>query len=86
MVPYGEPNACIYGLLCPVNAATLLTSTSVKKTTLRTPFLGGSAILEIVFLTLSLFFIHKEMGPSSNNFYIYSRYGRKKIIFINIDM
>ena len=32
----------------------ILKSTSVKKTTFRTPFLGGSAILEIFFLTLSL--------------------------------
>ena len=31
-----------------------LKSTSVKKTTIRTPFSGGSAILEIVFLTLYL--------------------------------
>ena len=32
-----------------------LKSTSIKKTTIRALFLGGSAILEIVFLTLSLF-------------------------------
>ena len=40
------------------------------KSRLRTPFLGGSAILEIFFLTLSLYlFIHNETRPSSKNFY-----------------
>ena len=31
----------------------VLKSTSLKKTTIQTPFLGGSAILEIVFLALT---------------------------------
>ena len=44
----------------------MLKLTSVKKTTIRNPILGGLAILEMVFLTLS-----------SNHFYVSSHYGYK---------
>ena len=48
----------------------VLKSTSVKKTTFRTPFFGGSAILEIVFLYLY------------NSFFITMRRDRYQIISI----
>ena len=41
--------------------AVVLKSTSVKKTTIRAPFLGGSAILEIDFITLSLFTMTRDL-------------------------